>query len=123
MTKIILEIEFDDSDCYKGHEDNTSELIKDSLESEMQYSLQADNVIKEGWKVKLIEEDRINKLEAVSDLISRIYHYGNFKIETPNERTLAGLLNDLKLFPTTESEILKRSTYPDYETKYRNYKI
>lgn len=65
--------------------------------------------------------DKINKqlehihyLQALGcDLISRIYHYGNFKAETVNERLLETILNELKLFPTTEEEILKRPPLPE----------
>lgn len=53
MKKITLEIEFDDTDGYKGHGDNTAELIKNAFENEMEYSFEADGVIKEGWKITL----------------------------------------------------------------------
>ena len=53
--------------------------------------------------------DRIHYLQALGcDLISRIYHYGNFKAESNNERELEKVLNELKLFPTTEDEIVSR---------------
>ena len=55
MKKLLLEVEFDDTNCYKGLGENTSEVIKRSLENEMEYSLESDGVIKKGWKVKLIE--------------------------------------------------------------------
>lgn len=55
MKKITLVIEFDDTDGYKGHGDDTGELIKNTLENELEYSLEADGVIKEGWKVTLSE--------------------------------------------------------------------
>ena len=53
MKKIILEIEYDDTDGYKGHGDNAAELIKSAIENEIRVSLQADGVIKEGWRVRL----------------------------------------------------------------------
>lgn len=53
--KITLEIEFNDIDGYKGHGDDTAELIKNALESELRYDLEADGVIKSGWNVKLIK--------------------------------------------------------------------
>jgi len=64
-----------------------------------------------------------SKLWVVADLISRIYYYGNFKIETPNERTLAGLLNELGLFPTTEDKILMRPTFDNYTEKFMNFQL
>ncbi len=49
MKTIILEITFDDTDGYKGHGEDTAELIK----NEMGISLESDGVIKEGWTVTL----------------------------------------------------------------------
>lgn len=56
MKKIILEIEFDDTDGYKGHGEDTAELIKGILENEMQITLEDDKVIKPHWKVTLKTE-------------------------------------------------------------------
>lgn len=56
-----------------------------------------------------VTEQEVEKLRMVADLISRIYHYGNFKAETHNERKLEKLLNELGLYPTTEDKILSRS--------------
>ncbi len=53
MKKIILEIEFDDTDGYKGHGENTGEIIKRIIENEMEYNLESDDVIKTGWSVTL----------------------------------------------------------------------
>lgn len=59
---------------------------------------------------------RIHYLQAVAcDLISRIYHYGNFKAETINEKELEYILKELQLFPTTEDEILLRPNI-NYQT-------
>ena len=55
------------------------------------------------------------------DILSRIWYYGNFKIETVNERVLAGIMNELRLFPTTEVEILNRPSIQNYFEKYTNY--
>ncbi len=57
MKKIILEIEFDDTDGYKGHGENTGEIIKNILQNEMEYNLESDNVIKNGWSVTLKNVD------------------------------------------------------------------
>ena len=57
---------------------------------------------------------RIHYLQALGcDLISRIYHYGNFKAETRNERLLESVLNELQLYPTTENDILQRQPIPE----------
>ena len=53
MKKITLEIEFDDSMGYKGHGDDTVELIKNGLENFLDIDLVSDGVIKEGWTVTL----------------------------------------------------------------------
>lgn len=53
MKKITLEIEFDDTDGYKGHGDDTTELIIEVIKREIEVSLEHDGVIKEGWKVTL----------------------------------------------------------------------
>lgn len=41
--------------------------------------------------------------------ISSIYHNGNFKAETPNERVLLNILRVLGYWPTDEESILSRS--------------
>jgi hypothetical protein len=53
MKKITFEIEFDDSMGYKGHGDDTAELIKNGLENFLDIDLVSDGVIKEGWTVTL----------------------------------------------------------------------
>ncbi len=57
MKTITLTIQFDDTGCYKGHGDDTAELIKYVFENEMKYSLEADGVIKEGWSISLESQD------------------------------------------------------------------
>lgn len=54
MKKIIIEIEFDDTDGYKGHGDDTAELIEDSIKRFMEIDLEGDKVIQPGWSVYLI---------------------------------------------------------------------
>lgn len=54
-----------------------------------------------------IEQD--NKYYRISDLISRIFYYGNFKAETQSEKELEKLLTEVGLWPTTEDDILKRN--------------
>lgn len=67
--------------------------------------------------------DKIKMLEAIADILSRIYFYGDFKIETLNEKIIAGMLKDLGLFPCKESDIFKRPEYADLFERYRNYEI
>jgi hypothetical protein len=56
MKQIIIKVQFDDEDGYKGHGENTAKLIKNILEREMSFSLEDDGVIKSGWKVEIIDE-------------------------------------------------------------------
>ena len=58
MKTIILEIKFDDTDGYKGHGENTAELIIETLKNEMEMGMEADGVIKKGWTVKLVETEK-----------------------------------------------------------------
>ncbi len=52
--------------------------------------------------------DRTERLEYFAALMSEIFHYGNFKAETPNERIAESLLIRFGYWPTTENEIIKR---------------
>lgn len=99
------------SDFNKGHS------LKSSLEKFKQSKSPASTSAE--WEGIAHEA----KLWVVADLISRIYHYGKFKIETPNERTLAGLLNELGLFPTTEDKILMRPDFNYYNERYLNFQL
>jgi len=67
--------------------------------------------------------EEYHKLKAIADILSRVFYYGDFVIETPNERTIAGLLNELGLFPCTEDEIIKRPDYEEYFKQFRDYKL
>lgn len=55
MKEIIIKIKFDDEGGYKGHGDNTAELIVNGLEIFLSIDLEGDNVIKKGWTVELVE--------------------------------------------------------------------
>jgi hypothetical protein len=69
------------------------------------------------------EDQRFKLLEALADILSRVYYFNNFKIETANERVIAGILNDLKLFPCSESDIEKRDRYSELFLKYQKWGI
>ena len=56
MKEFIVKIIFDDTNGYKGHGENTAELIKTSIENEMKMSLESDGVIKNGWKVEIVDD-------------------------------------------------------------------
>lgn len=53
------------------------------------------------------------KYKQIADLVTRIFHYGNFKAETYNERLLEQLLKDVNLWPTNEQQILLRDELPE----------
>ena len=66
-----------------------------------------------------IEEARREREEAVdavsmtykriAELLSATYFYGDFAAETPNEREIQKLLEEVNLWPTNEDMIVKRS--------------
>lgn len=58
-------------------------------------------------------------LYALPDILSRIYHYGKFKAETPNERIVEFILTELEYWPTTEDDILKREEHKDVIDMYK----
>ena len=57
MKEIIIKIKFDDEGGYKGHGDNTTELIVEGIERYMEIDLEGDSVIKKGWAVELLNGD------------------------------------------------------------------
>lgn len=57
MKKITIEITFDDTKGYKGHGDDTADLIKNAIENELEFELEADGVIKSGWEVKVVNNN------------------------------------------------------------------
>jgi hypothetical protein len=46
--------------------------------------------------------------KKIAELISAIFFYGNFKVETQAEADLEKRLIDIGLWPTSEYEIIKR---------------
>jgi hypothetical protein len=54
MKELVLKIKFDDEGCYKGHGDNTSELIENGIIQYLEIELESDGVIKEGWSVEVV---------------------------------------------------------------------
>ena len=56
-----------------------------------------------------------NKNKQIADLVTRIFHYGDFKAETYNEKLLEQLLREVNLWPTNEAQILKRPKLPDLD--------
>jgi hypothetical protein len=54
MKELVLKIKFDDEGCYKGHGDNTAELIENGIIQYLEIELESDGVIKEGWSVEVV---------------------------------------------------------------------
>jgi hypothetical protein len=54
MKELVLKIKFDEEGCYKGHGDNTSELIENGIIQYLEIELESDGVIKEGWSVEVV---------------------------------------------------------------------
>ena len=51
--------------------------------------------------------DRRIKLEQAVRTVSSIFFYGDFKPETPNERKLLALLEDLDVWPEDEDHLIE----------------
>ena len=49
------------------------------------------------------------KYKEIALLVSSIFYYGNFKVETPAEAQLEKLLREVNLWPTNEEMIIARS--------------
>jgi hypothetical protein len=54
VKEIVIKIEFDDDGGYKGHGDDTPELIKKGIETYLEIDMEGDGVIKKGWQVEII---------------------------------------------------------------------
>lgn len=54
--------------------------------------------------------------------VTSIFHHGNFKVETANERVFLNMLKVLGYWPTTEEQIIKRSM-PEHLFKKLNVEI
>jgi len=52
--EILIKVTFDDTNGYKGHGEDTAELIKNGLKTFMEIDLEGDNVIKENWSVEIV---------------------------------------------------------------------
>ena len=57
MKEFLIKVKFDDDGGYKGHGDETIELILQGLKIYMEYDLEHDDVIKGNWSVSLVNGD------------------------------------------------------------------
>jgi hypothetical protein len=60
-------------------------------------------------EVKKAMDSYVEPYIKIAELISAIFFYGNFKVETPAEAELEKCLIEVGLWPTTEDEIINRS--------------
>lgn len=63
--------------------------------------------------IQVCMDEYAKPYKEIAELVSSIFFYGNFKVETPAEAELEKKLNEVGLWPTTEDEIIKRK----YENK------
>lgn len=60
--------------------------------------------------MELYAKEQLKPYRKIAELISSIFFYGNFKVETPAEKELEEALKGVGLWPTTEDEIISRQT-------------
>lgn len=60
------------------------------------------------YEVKKAMDEYAAPYKKIADLVSRVFFYGAFIVETPTEAEIEKLLIEVGLWPTTEDEILKR---------------
>jgi hypothetical protein len=85
--------------------------------------LQNQNELTESGVLLINELKQVEKLEIIANCLSSTFFYGDMVIETPNERLICYLLNELGLFPTTEEDIVKRYVDDEWYLKSKNYKL
>ena len=57
------------------------------------------------------KRERTEKLEALSKVLAKIWYYGNWKWETPNERVMQMLMEELGLYPfKDEDEMIEKTS-------------
>lgn len=94
----------------------TSEFITPEKFPAIKQAIEA--VLNDEDRIPYSDNDRVEKLLAIADLLSRCWFFGGMKVETANERVIYGLLGDLKLFPTTEESISVRNKWNKYFEAY-----
>ena len=54
MKEVIIKFKFNDEGGYKGHGDDVAEIIYSILKREIEIELEGDRVVKEGWKLEVV---------------------------------------------------------------------
>lgn len=58
--------------------------------------------------------EKLEKLETLAKILAKCWYYGNFKVETPNERVMQMLMCELGYFPfNDEDEMIKQTKVND----------
>lgn len=65
--------------------------------------------------------NREKKLEAIADIFSRIWYYGEGEVETLNEKALISLIESVGYLPTTEDDIIERPSLDEYMINSKEY--
>lgn len=63
------------------------------------------------WEVEKIGSstaEPITQYKQIAELVCSIFHHGNFKADTHNEKELESALKSIGLWPTSEENIIKR---------------
>jgi hypothetical protein len=62
-------------------------------------------------KQKVTKRERTEKLEALSKVLAKAWYYGGWKWETPNERVMQMLMEELGLYPfKDEDEMIEKTS-------------
>lgn len=114
MKEILIKIKFDDEGGYKGHGDETPEVITSIIEHEMEVELEGDGVIKSGWSVEVVEKPEYPLAFLTSGNCIRMKHPTEKSADnTPryvvNHCTTYWMKDCMKdCLPIYDEEILKR---------------
>ena len=77
----------------------------DEINKDMDDDLTDDEwVIKELKKERELINARYDKLETVAKILAKLWFYGNFKWENPNERVMQMLMTELGYFPFKDED-------------------
>lgn len=94
---------------YIEEEIRSYEEAKQKIEQEIYKKKYLDNI--EYPKLNWIEKN--NKLETIARVLAKVWYYGNFKAETPNERVLEMLMEDLGLYEFVREDDMIAATQID----------
>ena len=87
-------------------ESRISVLIPEDIGSQLMYK----SNIKKAKAMETVESMRVEKLETLAKLLAKTWFYGDWKWETPNERVMQMLMEELGLYPFELEEDMIRHT-------------